>query len=117
MILQTRMVSDQFLYTNTSQVVPFGPLLNVSSSTLCLSMYLMMCRNCSFYIYKDIDNDKEIVFEEHGANNVNDIFKFILYFRKRNDLNLFNFRVRYRQNGNTLKLLSKISQKTLYNYM
>ncbi|KAK9736557.1 hypothetical protein QE152_g12414 [Popillia japonica] len=60
---------NQFLYTNTSQVVPFGPLLNVSSSTLCLSMYLMMCRNCSFYIYKDIDNDKEIVFEEHGANN------------------------------------------------
>ncbi|GJQ66519.1 hypothetical protein Trydic_g4506 [Trypoxylus dichotomus] len=57
---------NHFLFTNASQYVSFGPLLNVTSSTFCLSMYLMMCQNCSIYFYRTIHDSKEIIFEKRG---------------------------------------------------
>lgn len=63
-------ISDYFLSTNVSQYTEFGPALNVTSSSLCLSMYLTMCKSCSIYFYKTVGMDKEIVFELNAKDKV-----------------------------------------------
>lgn len=64
------LISDSFLSSDVPGVSKFGPAINVTSSTTCLSFYVTLCRTCTMKFYHVTGDMKYSLSKIYGNSTV-----------------------------------------------